>query len=65
MQRGILDQVTSQSEALTKKAQQIEGRSRPFDSVDLTSLSAVKEFLHQEQVCLVTIITTIFAWIYF
>lgn len=50
MQQNVIDHVRTQCEKLSAETRLIEEGSQPFDSVDLTSLSAVKDFLHHEQV---------------
>lgn len=50
MQSDVIDYVRAQCENLSSQTRLIEERSQPFDSVDLTSLSQVKDFLHREQV---------------
>ena len=50
MQQNVLDHVRAECEKLSTQTRLIEENSQPFDSVDLTSLSAVKDFLHHEQV---------------
>ena len=50
MQQGVVNHVRAQCEKLSSQTRLIEEGSQPFDSVDLTSLSAVKHFLHHEQV---------------
>ena len=50
MQQNVIDHVSIQCEKLSAETRLIEEGSQPFDSVDLTSLSAVKDFLHREQV---------------
>lgn len=50
MQQNVVDHIRTQCEKLSTQTKMIEEKSQPFDSVDLESLSAVKDFLHHEQV---------------
>ncbi|XP_066934822.1 utrophin-like isoform X2 [Clytia hemisphaerica] len=49
LQQNVLEMIKAQCEELSRNTRAVEERSQPFDSVDLTSLAAVKNFLHQEQ----------------